>query len=578
MSLTTRSALALAPSIGAIQRGVCALVMAVMAISGSLLLALATSGSATPLGKSWASTRLRPAVGFDYVAAPLLEVTTDGQPLLFGLPQQPSTGAAGLTCFTWRDSAWQTAWDYGHGAGFLSPVAGAFADGGLLWRGVDYLQGQRLAFLFGSLLPGVAAPVIDTIGDVSDLANVYAGAENGAGRWAAVSDQSRLYAFSSHTVGQWLEIPTTAAGDNGIALLALNDSTAIAAWSSGGEGLQWCTLTQTAWGVPANVPSDGMNAYSPHLHPKADGGCWLIWATGTPKIAMSAYTGVWAAPRYVQCTSLPSNYSSAIEVDASRDSASLPALCWGIDDESGGAEVVCAAMPQDSAYASADVIDGSLGGMMPTIAVDADGDAWVAWWKYYEGAYWTHTYTSVTSSSLRVMRTPASTWIRWSLSGAAPNTRWTVLRRSAGSASQEVAHLRAGPTTEMVWEDTAAPAGYAAYSIRRDCVDLRYTYLSPEVVTVPERAPFRIDVSSTVPSRDEVSVVVTGAAANGAVQIAFYDVQGRRVQRIVAYANAEGAAAAQVLWPAWCGSGVYFAQARDGERQRSNAARLVRAR
>src|SRR5262249_54216413 len=137
------------------------------------------------------------------------------------------------------------------------------------------------------------------------------------------------------------------------------------------------------------------------------------------------------------------------------------------------------AVPTDSTYGRFERIPESAEGFPTAVARDGNGDAWLAWWKYYDGLFWVHTYTKATCSAPEVRDSSGKPELRWVLSEPAPGSMWTVLRSLSGAPESAVARVEAGKGLELAWRDSDLPAdAHASYRIRRECLDVRYQWLS----------------------------------------------------------------------------------------------------
>jgi hypothetical protein len=95
--------------------------------------------------------------------------------------------------------------------------------------------------------------------------------------------------------------------------------------------------------------------------------------------------------------------------------------------------------------------------------------------------FFTHTYTTATTSAPVVTGDASARDVRWKLSEVAPGTWWAVLTARDGGSFEVAARLRAGEDLDLQWTDTSAPAAIMRYKVRRECVDSRYEWLSDEV-------------------------------------------------------------------------------------------------
>jgi hypothetical protein len=245
--------------------------------------------------------------------------------------------------------------------------------------------------------------------------------------------------------------------------------------------------------------------------------------------------------------------------------------------------------------------------MMPVVTRDLNGDVWVAWWKYFDGMFWSHSYTTATTSAPRVTGTGRSRTVTWTLSEPAPETWWAVLRsqprhelqaqQSASSGSvvdvdqnasggtptadgegfELAARVRAGAATEMSWTDTSRPGGPLSYKIRRECMDKRYEWLSPKVRWAG-RSEQELSLGRVPsPARSLVALEV-GNAARGMLVLRLYDIEGRVVLQQAAAVSGGELNTAQLNLAAAVprlSDGIYFLRATDAAGKVSEAIKIV---
>ena len=213
------------------------------------------------------------------------------------------------------------------------------------------------------------------------------------------------------------------------------------------------------------------------------GGLWLLW-TERHWVHVSCYRdGRWSRGDSLVSTHPPGQTFWAAWCDASRDTAERPVLVWS--DRGYGytyRDVACIAWPIDSGWTPGEEIPGSENAVIPTVTRDLNVDVWVAWSPLGLGLgdFYLHTYTRATANNVRVEGVGRRRWLAWTLSEPAPETWWAVLKSDRGGESTPVARVQAGPGLEMSRADDSPPAGHPRYKVRRECVDARYQWLSPE--------------------------------------------------------------------------------------------------
>ena len=163
--------------------------------------------------------------------------------------------------------------------------------------------------------------------------------------------------------------------------------------------------------------------------------------------------------------------------------------------------------------------------------------------------------------------------LHWSLTEPAPGSWWGVLRAAGADSFRVVARVRAGDTTAMQWTDREPPPGLVRYRLRRECLDTRYVWLSPEVRWPPRfRKPTLILLTAQpIASRLEFQVA---DMAPGPLDVRLYDVQGRTV---VArrYVPTSDVLQVELDGGSRMDSGVYFLRVTDHEGSATQSAKLV---
>jgi hypothetical protein len=289
--------------------------------------------------------------------------------------------------------------------------------------------------------------------------------------------------------------------------------------------------------------------------------------------------GAWATPESIRCAYRLQDEHRSQPPDLSRDSGEYPAVAWFAENARTRALTICVCIPTDSGFGMAEELDGPQNSVGPTVARDRNGDAWVAWSldRVNEGMVWTHTYTTVMAATPQVTVLGRARRIDWSLTSPAPRSWWAVMRARGSGPFEEVARVRAGAGLELTWTDTLPPEGPLRYTIRRECVDRRYEWLSDEAVwAAPNRGALHF---SPVPSpfQDGMSIELVGARA-GELELSFYDLHGRRVFERRSQASGTGQDTIRLDFRNTASAlpaGVYFLRAHDAAGQVSGVAKLV---
>lgn len=556
-----------------------------------LSISAAVPAHGLPLGRGWIPSEHLAKPGFLYLAGPRLETDAEGIPVTLVEANYGATGDA-LLGYRWTGQSWTEAWQLNRQSGFLWPVLAPRDQQHLVW--VDYAPVPErpgpYARLFMAQVFGDGVGPIDTVAIVHDKTVSYAAAVSARRRWVLVHDaQTNLKLFYSDAPHRWAELPVSGNGADGVTVTVLDDTTALVAGAN--RQITWGIVRGSEWVGGAHPIPDGF-AYAPMYRPRPSGGQWLKWGSADEDYVgiMSYVDTLWSAPESLRCAHRVQGQHLANCGDLSRDEGEYPAVVWST--QLNASLTVCACMPTDSGFTLADELEGSRTDGCPTVARDANGDVWVAWWRYFQGMYWTHTYTKAVAGAPRVVETGRRRVVGWTLSEPAPGSWWTVQRSGrhgprrptwqprawdAEGLFEDVARVRAGNTVEMAWVDDSPPAGVLQYRIRRDCVDRRYEWLSEEATWPPRshkpRAIRLAPRGAGIGSEFEVS-----DASPGELEVWVYDVQGRHVHRQFEVPIEREVRTFRLGLDAGGGGlqpGIYFIRARDALGRESNAVKTV---
>ncbi len=412
----------------------------------------------------------------------------------------------------------------------------------------------------------------------------YAGAAWGRRRWVVAQDQTGPRTWYSDTAHIWHNRDLTwwDAGDRGVAVAPLTDTTALLVTAGRGSSLRWSLLEGDAWVSGDRIPGlDGLgNPQAPCLRRSPSGALWLGWSTDQAYVQLATFgDGTWSYAGRLECTAkpVPGYYFSKV-IRLSRDDWELPVVFWfehNSDAAFTGSAYV--SVPNDSGYPAGEYLPGSWGGASGDVVRDRNGDVWVAWREEFDGMFWTHSFTRATCSAPEMRRRGHSLLVTWQLSEPAPETWWAVERARDWEPFAEVARVRAGATAEMSWADPDRERGPVRYRIRRECLDTRYRWWSGEA-RWPKQShrPLGLRLAGW-PSQGTVAFDVEEAAA-GPLEIALYDVAGRRVLRRSEAVNATGRLSYRLDLSGadrLVGSGVYFLSVRDASGEQAETAKIV---
>lgn len=536
---------------------------------------LACPASALPQGRAWTSTETLFIPG-SYLTAPRLEAPAGGVVLYAGGAQGPAGEAFG---FQWADSTWQLQWLLGDGTSYLWPVLEPTDQRSLVWKGGDPDNDGKL-FLSSIGANGPVPP--DTVASVDSRTAFYAATLGLSHRWVIASDAGLdLRLFSSPATGIWQEVQAPDRGNRGVSAISVDDTTALFAWSSDDNGLKWGTLHGATFDISPIPLANGLSG-APRFY-SGQFGLKLGWATKGPNVLVRSMgpAMTWGATDTIKCAysdqQVPDqHYSDAFDI--SRNSQGYPAIAWGAFDGAQGVDVICASMPTDSGWTTAEEISNSSEGLLPTVARDENGDVWVAFMRYSNGVFWAHTYTRATASDPEVIKYGNKRLVLWTLSEPAPGSYWTVLRAQSGSGYEEVARVRAGSGLEMSWTDSTPPISAHFYRVRREAVDIRYRLETGATVDADSglaRLGFSLSILGGNPVRDALRCVITNSN-DGPVTLTLHDALGRQLlSRTVHIVRTQPQVLELELRSTLTPSGVYFVAASTPSGSRTEPVKIV---
>jgi hypothetical protein len=418
----------------------------------------------------------------------------------------------------------------------------------------------------------------EVIANVGEYRVEYGGAFRDPRRWAAIEDQGILRLFMSDEPNHWQEVVTGAIGNFGLSLVALDDTTALVAWTGNGEPLDWGILRGDRWERAGESLIDGFGG-RPRLRTTGNGGAWLTWSSLERSVYLRRFDGhAWAQPETLVCPSITTPQGAeALATDLSRDSAYRPLVTWSYTNYLDGSAGVVACFPNDHGWEPGDQFYSSGYGAVPTIGRDRNGDAWVAWSESFQPFRFTHTHTSATTSAPSIEVDQGHPRLSWTLSTAAPETWWAVLRKKGSGNFESVARLQAGSSVAMNWIDTSVQLGWVqrddiTYRIRRESVDLRYEWLSP--IARFTNGPKRKMQIGTPGFSDGTLTLDLSDVFEPEVAITIYSLAGRVVDQRTLQTGA-GDSRRQIQLGPGLRAGVYFVRARVPSGAVSEASKFV---
>lgn len=445
-----------------------------------------------------------------------------------------------------------------------------------LLSGINYI-------MFAELGPFGIAYEDTALRLVNDQSSEYTGAVFSKRRWVARAEQRPppdlteiVRVAYSDAVGAWHEVESRGYDSFSCALAPVSDSVALLAHCGGTVPLMVETLTNGTWTDSALADPRPGKAIYPRFALRKSGAHWLGWSTVTSVRMASNQTGPWVLEDVLLGEHPPFETFVIGPIDLSRDGRERPLVTWGAFGSF--RDVVCVAFPTSTGWTRGFEIPGSDAHYLtPTVARDINGDGWFAWQVFSQYVVkWTHTYVKATASKpwFRGFEKPQ---VQWALSERAPESRWTVLRATGGGAFDSIGSVVAQEDTLLSFLDASAPSAVLRYRIRRESVNRRYEWLSPEATWYPKKPRIQVKLADAHPAREVLEFAIEGAGA-GDLDVRLYDVQGREVWREQARAHGSGTERVRLELsraPAAIRSGLYFIRVTDSTGQTSSSLKTV---
>lgn len=372
---------------------------------------------------------------------------------------------------------------------------------------------------------------------------------------------------------------TSDLGGYDLVLAPLDSSSVLVVTTERRFTLRWGVLRDTSWTSepePLNRANADYGDFVSMIR-QSGGRLRIAWAGFDGVLRSRVYQqGVWVEPESIR-VALPDTIQHLFyQAELSREESDHPALAWyGYKIQDDVAYYIWVACPSDSGFGVGEKLAGSWQGINPTCLVDENGDVWVAWWRTFDGMYWTHSYCAATPSEPSIGEEHGRPLLRWPLSESAPGTWWAVLRSTVGAPPEPVARVRAGAGLAMGWADSTAPTGATLrYAIRRECREVRYRVTSAEAEWRSRGSSIELALRSRNPAASAVRFELSGAAA-GTYEVTLYDVFGRRIAHRRETATGSGIDQFELLLANAVHPGLYLLRVRGADGRVSRAAKVV---
>lgn len=485
--------------------------------------------------------------------------------------------------FEWADSAWSVRWSLGAESYWVRPTLTPIDHQMLVWKTTTPLDSAFHQFsqlvtadVFGD---SVTAP--DTVARVDAASLVYMGAAWGRRRWVVTQDGQGLplpiRIYRSDSAFQWTQMRVAdLSGRHGVVMAPLDSGSVLVVTSESDERLRWGVLRDTTW-TAEPVPLAEYGPHNPSIIRQSASRLRVAWSSYDDFLRSRVYeNGAWGEPDTIRAILPDSIQHLFYQAELSREESDHPALAWyGYKIHGDVAWYVWVAFPSDTGFGLGEKLPGSWGGINPTCLVDENEDVWVAWWREYDGMYWTHSYCAAAASPPTIDTEGGRPRLRWSLSASAPSSWWAVMRGIDGGPPEPVARVRAGPAVTMTWTDSTAPArGTLRYSIRRECRDVRYQVASAEAEWRPSGPSIGLTISSENPAGTSVRFELSGASA-GKVEVLLYDPLGRLLASRTESASGSGVDRFELPLTGRIRPGLYLLRARGADGRLTRSAKVV---
>ncbi len=501
-------------------------------------------------------------------------------------------GAGGKKSYgmQWADSTWKVRWTWPQAAYYIWPALTPLDHQMLVWKALPPVDSayHYFCYMLTADVVGDSVTPPDTIVRMDANTLTYSGTSWGRRRWVVMQDGQQIPArplriYRSDSVGHWEQMRTPGLDAlQGMRAVALDSTNVLVVTSEAAADLRWAMLRDTSWIVdPAPLTPPLQGRLAPRLGWLANGVLRMVWASYADYVCRRDYRGGGWTPADTLRAEFPEPGFQYLFYDAqlSAERSQTPAIAWdGYGLGNDNAYYIWCAFPTDSGgYEVGHVVPGSWEDANPTLVRDENEDVWLAWWRYStsEGIFWTHSYTTATSSAPIADEESGRPRLRWTLSESAPGTWWGVMRSVGGAPAERVARVRATPALTMSWADSSAPAGASIrYAIRRECRDVRYQQTSASAEWRPRDARIALTRRSANPASDAIELELSGASA-GTVEVVLYDIQGRSVVSQRSSTAGSGVDALRVPFAPSLRSGLYFLRVRGSDGRESRPLKVA---
>lgn len=508
--------------------------------------------SAAPPGRAWTPIWRFVHADHEWMHTDRFEPTRGGKLELlltgrFGASPDRTYG------FQWRDSTWAVRWqmDFAPAVQHIWPALTDSAVQMLVFAAQGPTSGPGAVYMAFVEQDSVTPP--DSIAAKYNANVLTVGTQGPRFRWAAAADLEEkgwpellvLYAkpVGAPSSAPWNRIrtPPEARFASGVypAVAAEGDSTCIVVWYDGSNdspGLTWGVVNDTGWVRPPELIQRFLAGDRPVMKRLPSGDLMVLYGNKDSVSVLRTLRGnTWSgitALRWSFPTSQQVDQYFMYSADMSLDHRPLPVLTATSYNSRNGSQVAHVAVPDSGRYARGEWIPGSLGAGLPFVARDENGDVWLAWSKFHDGAFWLHSYVTSTCEAPTLSEAAGRPRLSWMLSDRTPESAWRVLRSADDNPFEPLERVIAGDGLELTYVDSTAPPGARLrYRIRRESRDTRYVWESESSMEWhPRTRVLSMRLASANPSPAGLQFELTGANA-GNLELRILDLQGRTMLR-----------------------------------------------
>ena len=431
-----------------------------------------TPAVALPLGRAWAPMDTTKKVpGHTRLYPDRLDLDSLNRMVLI------AEGAGGVGYdkhfLRWQDSTWVLLASLGQSLAYCPAVISTGPGFPLIWQTADEIYDPRLPYLgtylvMSAIVDDRFATVHDTIAVIDNHTFGYSAAASPRRRWAIKHDYTNgVRLWYSDTVRVWHKTEVPGVGSYGVVVAPMNDTTALCVWAGSSEPPTWGLLEGSAWRSGGLVPGASPNLPLGYLRLRRspDGTLWLGWSTDWAFTQLTRYVdGAWVPAESLTCKKRYAGQYASRDLAVSRDGWPQPVVAWIEHDvDAGFTGTLCVCVPTDSGYPVAEELPGTDDAWRLDALRDLNGDVWVVWQTEFDGLFWTHSHVTAVASAPRFDESKQRPALRWTLSGSAPGSFWSVLRAVGSSGFEPVARLARDRAPRWPGRTPAPlPAGYFA--------------------------------------------------------------------------------------------------------------------